>query len=67
VPEVVIEAFQNSDENIALVIFCVVTIILQSFLMFNFLVMLTSTPSLLVGCFLCDARSAHHFSDPCSV
>jgi uncharacterized membrane protein len=41
VPEVVIEAFQHPDENIALVIFCVVTIILQSFLMFNFLVMLT--------------------------
>jgi len=62
VPEVVIEAFQHPDENIPLVIFCVVTIILQSFLMFNFLVMLTSTPSLPVRCFLCDARSAHHFS-----
>jgi hypothetical protein len=62
VPEVVIEAFQHPDENIALVIFCVVTIILQSFLMFNFLVMLTSTPSLPVRCFLCDARSSHHFS-----
>lgn len=46
IPDVVIDSFQHPDENFGLVVFCVVTIVIQSFMMFNFLVISSSSPYL---------------------